>query len=173
MISTAFWTHSCDPNSVTGDPDPIWICVRKGPNTYAIRRPIHEIICRLVPVCAVNPKFCHFMWMFVLMSFLYLLLSVSVYMLLLSFHVIVWFILPVWLLVLLHEISMSFHLNYVVYMSIFCVISYVTICHLWFWTSVVYLTLGLDLVFDPLMISNSISPVFSMWYQLITIHWHR
>ena len=59
------------------------------------------------------PKLRHFMWVFVLMLILYLLLLVCVYMLLLSFHMNDWYILPVWLPVSLHEISVSINFNYV------------------------------------------------------------
>jgi len=56
---------------------------------------------------------------------------------------------------------MSFHLKYVVDMSIFSfhVLLFATFD---LGLVVVYLKLGLDLVFDPLMISDSISPVFSI-----------
>jgi len=33
---TAMWIRSCDPNSVTEDPDPIRICTRYGPDTLVI-----------------------------------------------------------------------------------------------------------------------------------------
>ena len=33
---TVMWIRSCDPNSVTEDPDPIRICTRYGPDTLVI-----------------------------------------------------------------------------------------------------------------------------------------
>ena len=62
------------------------------------------------------PKLHHFMWVFVLVSSL-LLLSVGIYVLLVSFHVTVCYILAVWSLVLLHETSLSVHLIYLGHLS--------------------------------------------------------
>ena len=43
-----------DPNPASGDPDPIQIRARCGPDTMAIRRPTHGMIRRSVPVRAVK-----------------------------------------------------------------------------------------------------------------------
>ena len=102
---------------VTGDPDPIRIRVHWGPDTLAIRRPTHRMIQRFVAVRAVKTKWRFgFKFHVSICSYLfsYLPLSVSIYILLVSFHVTVWFILPVWLPVSLHEASVSVHLNYFV-----------------------------------------------------------
>ena len=64
-----------------------------------------------------DPKPCHFMWVFAFISFFYLLLSICICVLLLSFHVTIWCILSVWLLVSLHETSMIVHLIYIVDLS--------------------------------------------------------
>ena len=40
----------------TGDPDPIQICARCGPDTMVIRRPIYGMIRRPVPVRAVKTR---------------------------------------------------------------------------------------------------------------------
>ena len=42
--------------TVVGDSDPIRICARCGPDTQAIRRPIHGMIRRSVPVRAVKTR---------------------------------------------------------------------------------------------------------------------
>ena len=62
------------------------------------------------------PKSRHFMWMFILV---YLPLSVCIYMLLLSFHVTFYYILPVWLLISLLETSVIVRLIYIVDMSLY------------------------------------------------------
>jgi len=49
-------THSWDPNQVTGDPDPIWIRIRCGSDTLAIRKPTNGIIWRFIPVRAVETR---------------------------------------------------------------------------------------------------------------------
>ena len=46
----------CTIRTVAGDSYPIRIRARCGPNTKAIRRPIHEMIRRLAPVHAVKTK---------------------------------------------------------------------------------------------------------------------
>jgi len=50
------WTRSYDPKPVTGDPDPIQICVRCGFDTLPIRRPTHEMIQRSILVRAVKTR---------------------------------------------------------------------------------------------------------------------
>jgi len=116
---TAFQTHSCDPNSVTGDSN---LC-RYGPNTLAIRRTTHGMsgdsyqFVQWRPDGDLDPKLRHFMWVFAFVLFSYLPLSIGNCVLLVSFHVIVWFILPVWLCVSLHEVSVSVHFNYIAYLS--------------------------------------------------------
>jgi len=107
------------------DPDSTRICVRRWPDTLAIRRPTHGMIWRSVPDRIVKIR----RWFsFKAVSFhvgifsyvfLYLLLSVGFYMLLLSFHVTFYYILPVWLLLSLLETSMIVHLIYVVDMSLY------------------------------------------------------
>ena len=63
----AFRTHLVRSDPVTEDPDPIRIGARYEPSTLAIRRLIHEMIRRSVPVRPVrpdgdsDPKPCHFM----------------------------------------------------------------------------------------------------------------
>ena len=106
-----------DPNPATGDPDPIQIRARCGPNTMAIRRSTHEMIHRSVPVHAVKTRrrFGSETASFHV-SVRYCVFTVvgMPYMLLLSFHVTFCYILPVWSLVLLHEISMIAHFIHVV-----------------------------------------------------------
>jgi len=93
------------------DPDPIWIRARCGPirrrfvnrsmgwSVYQYRfvqwRPDDDSALKLR----------HFMWVFVLTSFLYLLLPVVFMSLFVSFHVIIWHTLPVWLPMSLHMTS--------------------------------------------------------------------
>jgi len=108
------------------DPDPlqeIWICARYGPDILTIWRPIHGMIRRSVPVRAVKirrrfgSKIASF-HVSVCSCIISLFIVVSIiYMLLVSFHVTVWYILPVWLPVSLHEMSMSVHFNYTVYLN--------------------------------------------------------
>ena len=45
-----------DIRTVAGDPDPIRIRARCEPDTQAIRRPVHEMICRTVPVRVVKTR---------------------------------------------------------------------------------------------------------------------
>ena len=45
-----------DPNPASGDPDPIQIRARCGPDTMAIRRPIHGMIRKSIPVRAVKTR---------------------------------------------------------------------------------------------------------------------
>ena len=49
LRATVFWTR-------LGDPDPIRIRARSGPDTMAIRRPITGMIRRSVPVRAVKTR---------------------------------------------------------------------------------------------------------------------
>jgi len=118
---TAFRTHSDDPNSITGDSNlyPFWTrCIGDSKiDPWMIRRSVlvralktrrwfwSETISFHVSVCSC--------------VFLYLPLSVCVYMLLLLFHVIFYYILPVWLFVILHETSMIVHFNFAVDMSLY------------------------------------------------------
>ena len=110
------------------DPDPlrdIGFGAGYRPDALAIQRPIHEMICKLVLVRAVKTrrrfgsKTASFHVSVVLMSFSYLPLSICICVLLLLFHVIIWCILPVWLLVSLDETSMIVHLNCVVDMCLY------------------------------------------------------
>ena len=116
---TAFQTRSCDPNSVMGDSN---LCCY-GPDTLAIRRTTHGMsgdsyqFVQWRPDGDLDPKLRHFMWVFAFVLFPYLPLSIGNCVLLVSFHVIVWFILPVWLCVSLHEVSVSVHFNYIAYQS--------------------------------------------------------
>ena len=54
------WYNVTDPfvrsEQVTGDPDPIQVCASYGPGILAIRRLIHEMIQRFIPVCIVNTR---------------------------------------------------------------------------------------------------------------------
>ena len=52
----AFQIRLVRSGPVAGDPDPIQIRARCGPDTMAIRRPIHEMIRKLVPVRAVKAR---------------------------------------------------------------------------------------------------------------------
>ena len=114
-----------DPNPATGDPNMIQTCARCGPDTQAIRRPTHGMIRRSVSVRAVKTRrrfgseTASFHVSVRSFAFPYLPLSVCVYMLHLSFHVTFCYILPVWLLVPLHEISMIVHFNYIVDRSLY------------------------------------------------------
>jgi len=80
LRDTAFQINSYDPNSITENLD----CVRYKPDTQAIRRPTHGMIRRSVPARTVKTKWRfrskprHFMWVFALVSFSYLLLPVGV-----------------------------------------------------------------------------------------------
>ena len=107
-------------------------------------------------------KLHHFMWVLSFMYFSYLPLSVGVHMLLVSSHVIFCYILPVWLPISLQEASVSIHFNYVVDLSDYLRHFMYNGLPLWLWTSVGYLTLRLAFVIVPLMISDSISLVFSI-----------
>ena len=53
---SAFWIHSVRSGPVAGDLDPIQICARYRPNTLAIRRLIHGMICRSVLARAVKTR---------------------------------------------------------------------------------------------------------------------
>ena len=45
-----------DPSPASGDPDPIRIRAHCGPDTQAIRRPAHAMICRSIPVHAAKTR---------------------------------------------------------------------------------------------------------------------
>ena len=111
--------------TIAGDPDPIRICASYRPNTIAIRKSIHGMIRRSVPVRAVktrrrfSSKTASFHVNVCSWVFLYLLLLVCAYMLLLSFHVTFCYILPIWLLVSLHEALVIIHLICVVDMILY------------------------------------------------------
>ena len=91
-----------------GRPGPDSDSCRCGSDTQAIRRPIHGMIRRLVPVHAVKTRrrfgseTASFHVSVRSCAFPYLPLSVCIYMLLLSFHVTFCYILPVLSLVSLH-----------------------------------------------------------------------
>jgi len=89
------------PEPVTVDPDPIWNRDCYGHDSQAIRRPIHRMICRSVPVRAVKTRrrfgfktvsfhvsVCSCIIFLIYCCLYYYILSVS-------FHVTVWDILPV------------------------------------------------------------------------------
>ena len=61
----------------------------------------------------------HFMWVFSFVLFPCLPWSIGVRILLVSFHVTIWYILLVWLPVSLHVISVSVHIIYLVDMSVY------------------------------------------------------
>jgi len=133
----AIRTYSCNPDPL----QEIRISVRYGPDKLAIRRPIHELIWRSVPVRAVKTrrrfgsKTASF-HVHVCACIISLFIIVSIiYMLLVSFHVTVWYILPVWLPVSFHVMSVSAHFICSVNMSIY---QYHFMCRglpLWFKTS--------------------------------------
>jgi len=81
--------------TVVGDPDPIRICARCGPDTQVIRRLIHGMICKSVPVRTAktrqrfSSKTASFHVSVCSHVFLYLLLSVVFMYLFVSFHVII------------------------------------------------------------------------------------
>ena len=57
LRATGFQTCLVEyPNPATGDPDPIRIRARCGPDTMVIQRPIHGMIRRSVPVRAVKTR---------------------------------------------------------------------------------------------------------------------
>jgi len=110
------------------DPDPLRetrICVHRGLNSQENRRPIHEMIWRLVPVRAMKTrwqfgsKIVSFHMSVCSCVFPYLPLSACIYMVLSSFHVTFCYIWLVWLLVSLHETSMIVHFICVVDMSLY------------------------------------------------------
>ena len=108
------------------DPDPLqetWICARFEPYSVAIRRPVHEMIWRFVPIHTVKTRrwfgfktasfhvsVCSYV------IFLFIVAS-STYMLLVLFHVIIWYIWPVWLPILFHMMSVNVHFYYTVYLN--------------------------------------------------------
>jgi len=114
-----------DLNPAIGDPNLIRICARYRPDTMVIQRSTHGMIRRSVPVRAVKTKrwfsseTTSFHVSVHTCVFPYLPLSVCVYMLHLSFHVTFYYILPVWLLLPLHETFMIVHFNYIVDMSLY------------------------------------------------------
>jgi len=59
----------------------------------------------------------YFMWVFALVLFSYLPLSVDICVLIVLFHVIVWYTLLVWLPVSFHVIPVSIHFDYIAYLS--------------------------------------------------------
>ena len=84
----------------------------------------YEMIWRFVPIRAVKTRrwfgskiAFHFKWVFAFVLFSYLSLSIAISVLLVSFHVTIWYIIPAWLCVSLHETSLSAHLIYLVDMS--------------------------------------------------------
>ena len=114
--------------TVWWDQDPlreIQIYTLYGSDTLAIRRPTHEMIQRFVSVRTVKTKW----WLssktvsfhvsvYSCIIFLFIVVS-SIYLLLVSFHVTIYFILLVWLPVSLHEASMSVHFDYIAYLSVY------------------------------------------------------
>jgi len=116
LCVTAFQTRSCDPNSVTGDPD----SCRCRPDTQAIQRQIHGMTSRSVPVRAVKTR-----WRFGTASFHVSVCSYVFTIIGMYLHVTLIILcdfllyLPVWLLVSLHETSMIVHFNYLVDMSLY------------------------------------------------------
>jgi len=111
--------------TVAGDPDPIQIRAHCGPDTQAIRRPIHGMIRTSVLVRAVKTRrlfgseTVSFHVSVRSCSLPYLLLSVCVYMLYLLFHAAFGYMLSVWLLVLLHKTPMIAHFIYIVDRSLY------------------------------------------------------
>ena len=103
----------------------IRICARYGPDTLVIRRPIHKMIRRSASVRAVKTrrrfgaKTASFHVSVCSCIILLFIIFNSIYMLLVSFPMTIWFILSVWLCVSFHEISMSLHFNYVIDMSVY------------------------------------------------------
>jgi len=100
---------------VTGDPDSIQNCTRCGPDTLTIRRLTHEMIQRFMLVHALETRrrfgseTASFHVSVCPHVFLYLLLPVVFMYLFVSFHVIIWHILPVWLPIPFHMISVIVH----------------------------------------------------------------
>jgi len=119
------------------------------------------------PDSDLDPKSRHFMWVFAFVLFSYLPLSIGICILLVLFHVTIWYILPVWLPVSLHEASVGVHFNFVVYRAPISVISYVDVCHFWLRTIIDISYTRLDLVIDSVIISDYISPIFFIWCQLV------
>ena len=122
LCVTAFRTRSCDPNSVTGDSDlcPLWTRYHGDSKTGPWDDP-------LISTGSCNEdqmtirfqnRIISYEYLF-LYHFSYLPLSIYICVLLWSFHVTVWCILPVWLLVSLHETSKNAHFIYVIDMSIY------------------------------------------------------
>ena len=92
-------------------------------DTLAIRRPIHRMIQRFVSIHAVKikqqfgSKIASFHVSVCSISLSQFTIVSSVHMLPLLLHVTLYFILPVWLHVSLHESSMSVHIIYLVNLS--------------------------------------------------------
>ena len=101
----------------------IWICSRYGLVTLAIQKPTHGMIQRFVSVRAVKTRqrFGYKIASFhvSICSCIISLFTVvcSIYMLLILFHVIIWYIWPVWLPVPFHVTSVTVHLIYLVDLS--------------------------------------------------------
>jgi len=132
LILSVCSTACCSISDSFGE---IWTrCRRSGSDSelcllctqyMAIRRLIHGMIHISVPVHAVKTrrrfgfKTASFHVSVCSCVFLYLLLSVCVYILLLSFHLTFFYILSIWILIPLHETSVISHHIYVVDMSLY------------------------------------------------------
>ena len=66
-----------------------------------------------------DPKSRHFKWVFALVLFSYLPLLMGICILLASFHLNIWFFLPVWLPVSFHVMSVSTHFICTIDMSVY------------------------------------------------------
>jgi len=121
LRASAIQTYLVRSELVAEDPDScsLW------PDTMAIQRPIHGMIRRTVLIHAVktrgrfSSKTVSFHVSVRSCAFPYLSLLICVYMLHLSFHVTFCYILPVWLLVPRHEVSMIVYFNYIVDRSLY------------------------------------------------------
>jgi len=118
-MAAAIWTRSCDPDSLTKDSDlfPLWTRyasdLKTDPQTIWRSIPVRTMKTRRhfeskTVSFHVSVSFC-IIFIFIVVSIIYLLLVL--------FHVTIRFILPVWLPISLHEISMSIHFNYIVYLN--------------------------------------------------------
>ena len=121
--------HAIAIRTHSRDSDPIRIRVRCGPDTITIRIPIYGMIQRSVPVRAVKTRrwfgskiISFHVSVCSCIIFLFIVISI-IYMLLVLFHVTVWYIIPVWLHVSFHVMSVSAHFIYTIDISIICVIS--------------------------------------------------
>jgi len=125
LCATATRIRSVVPSSVTeglghnSDLCPLWT------QYIGDWRPIHGMIRRSVSVRAVKTRrrfgseTASFHVSVRSCAFPYLPLSVGIYILHLSFHVTFYYILPVWLLIPLHETSMIVHFIYLVNRSLY------------------------------------------------------